>query len=67
MNKYKIELNQEGTCELVIYCFKCKAIRQLNPQMIALSLATNVSVWDVYEYILTVKCKDCQEEIKLES
>ncbi len=49
----------EGTCELIIHCHACKTNWQLNPQMIALSLATNASVWEVYNFVLTNKCKVC--------
>jgi hypothetical protein len=52
---------EDGTCELVIYCYNCKNFWQLNPEMIALALATNASVWDVYKYILTTKCKTCEK------
>ncbi len=52
----------EGTCELIIHCHECKTNWQLNPTMIALSLATNASVWDVYNYVLTTKCKNCKSK-----
>lgn len=51
---------EKGTCELVIYCYECKSHWQLNPGMIALSLACNASVWDVYNYVLTTKCQNCK-------
>ena len=54
--------SEEGTCEMVIYCYECKSMWQLNPEMIALSLATNASVWDVYNYVLTTKCKVCEDK-----
>ena len=55
------ENEKDGTCELVIYCHQCTNHYQLNPEMIALSLLTKASVWDVYEYILTKKCSQCKE------
>jgi len=58
------DCESEGTCELVIYCYECKKNWQLNPKMIALSLAANASVWDVYNYVLTVKCKDCKKDVR---
>jgi len=53
------QLNDKGTCELVIYCHKCKKFWQLNPEMIAVSLVSNANVWDVYNYILTTDCVNC--------
>lgn len=52
----------EGTLELVIYCHECNTHFQLNPKMIALLLATNVNIWEVYNYILTTRCKNCEKE-----
>lgn len=54
------ECDKEGTCELIIYCHECKSHWQLNPEMIALSLITDANVWEVYNYILTIKCEKCK-------
>jgi hypothetical protein len=53
------EFEEEGTCELVIYCYECKEIWQLNSEMIAIALATSASIWEVYNYILKYRCKNC--------
>lgn len=55
------EKKEEGTCELVIYCHHCKLHYQLNPEMIALALVTKPSIWEIYEYILTTKCRNCKK------
>jgi len=52
---------KEGTCELVIYCYKCKSFFQLNPEMIAIALVTKPTIWDIYKYISIIKCKVCEE------
>lgn len=54
---------KDGSCELIIYCHACKSLFQLNLAMIALSLASNASIWDVYNYILTTKCRNCKDVI----
>jgi len=55
------DCENEGTCELIIYCFKCKSMFQLNPQMIVVSLLTDADIWEVYNYILTIKCTNCEK------
>jgi hypothetical protein len=57
-------MDDKGTCELVIYCHECKTHWQLNPEMIALALATNANLWEVYNYILTTRCKNCKKEVE---
>jgi hypothetical protein len=54
----------QGTCELIIYCYKCEAKFQLNPDMIAVALATNANIWEIYNYILTIPCKECESKLK---
>lgn len=52
---------KDGTCELVIYCYECKNHYQLNSEMIAISLLTKQSIWKLYEYILTTRCRICNK------
>lgn len=52
---------KEGTLELVIYCHQCKKHFQLNPKMIAVALATQCNIWQLYEYLLHCNCPFCNE------
>ncbi len=54
--------SEEGTCELVIYCYACKNHYQLNPDKIAIALTTNANLWEIYNYTLTTKCPNCKDK-----
>lgn len=51
--------DERKTLEMIIHCHKCKTNWQLNPDMIAVSLSTKQTVWDVYKYVLTTECDIC--------
>ena len=56
---------KEGACELIIYCYKCKSHFQLNPDMIAVALVTKADIWEIYQHILTIKCRECEKNDNL--
>ncbi len=61
MNEKK---DTEATCELIIYCYECDSKFQLNTDMMAVALITNATIWEIYEYILTSKCRVCGDKKK---
>ncbi len=58
----KLTENEDGTCELVIYCYECKSLFQLSTSMIALAMISKTDIWEIYQYILTIECTECKRK-----